>query len=168
MVRRFAVIALGALVLGAGPFVGSSIAKPGTVRAASCGPTGPTCDGLDPVLAGCDTGVVTLDTFTYGQVEVQLRYSSSCSAMWARSAGSYSGKVHIGVFRYRCPKPLLPNGACNSYPLVLNLSEGVYTYSGGWTDMLDDSQFGINACEDESPPYPDINCTFLWHAGQQV
>ncbi|WP_441250901.1 DUF2690 domain-containing protein [Kitasatospora sp. McL0602] len=67
-------------------------ALPGTASAAgSCSGAG--CTGKDPQAAGCGDDAVTSASFSGASVRVELRYSPSCHAAWARAAGAPAGQA---------------------------------------------------------------------------
>jgi hypothetical protein len=52
------------------------------------------CNGLDPNATGCASDARTLDDVSYATMRVELRYSDTCNAAWARvspTANAYGG-----------------------------------------------------------------------------
>ncbi|GAA2139063.1 hypothetical protein GCM10009760_20860 [Kitasatospora kazusensis] len=65
---------------------------PGPAAAASrC--TKAACDGRDPSSAGCAADAVTRASFSGASVRVELRYSPSCQAAWARATAAPPGQT---------------------------------------------------------------------------
>ncbi|MFB6888904.1 DUF2690 domain-containing protein [Kitasatospora sp. NPDC056327] len=57
---------------------------------ASC--SGLSCYGLDPVDTGCNRDAYTVESVASGRGTIELRYSASCRANWARISGSSAGQ----------------------------------------------------------------------------
>jgi hypothetical protein len=74
-----------------------SVVSAAPAQAASCPSPGSSCTGWDPNTTGC-TGISNLEELPHGGVGLlQLRYSSSCRAAWARwtSSDSRGGIISI-------------------------------------------------------------------------
>jgi hypothetical protein len=87
--KRFVIGALLALVVGFGTTL---VVPTAAMAAAACNSS--SCNGRDPHSTGCDVGAYDLDNFTSpidGYAYVQLRYSPSCNAAWARLTTGSSG-----------------------------------------------------------------------------
>ncbi len=69
------------LVTFAGGFA-VNVAGAGPALAAAC--NGSSCNGRNPHDTGCDVGAYPLQSFSRAGVFVELRYSPSCNAAWAR------------------------------------------------------------------------------------
>jgi hypothetical protein len=160
LVSRFVVTVLGAVVLGVGSFAGGAVATSGTALAASCGPGIRTCDHQDPEAMGCAGGnATTLDQAAVGSFVVQLRYSALCHAGWTRSTGGYTGRINMEIIRWRCAQFV----GTDCIRFVQNASDSISAFSGGWTNMLDDTLFGLQACDTTHN-----DCTGIWHNGVLV
>jgi len=86
--------------LAAGPASASSLPPVRSVTATTVMCTDTQCDGRDPIQQGCANNVQTLDTATSGNVEVTLRFSSACWAVWAQlfvfnNDAHYAGDVAL-------------------------------------------------------------------------
>lgn len=87
------------------------------------------CNGLDPHAMGCDVGASTMDEFTYSAY-FELRYSSTCHAVWTRVTSQVDYNTIFGQVR-----------AYQTYPTSLNsptyLVYGVQARAGTyWTAMV--------------------------------
>ena len=157
VVRRLGALATTA-VLALGMLTAGTVAQSRPALAASC--NGSSCDFVDPQASGCSADAVTLDSVsTTGGFVVQLRWSKTCHAGWARSAGGYAGEITVEINRYQCRR--FQGGVCTS-PLI-TAQELLAMFSGGWTDMVGDTQLGVQAV--------DVTHgvgTGLWHNGVAV
>ncbi len=64
---------------------------PAAVAASRC--TGEGCTGKDASAAGCASGAVTKASFSGASVRVELRYSPSCHAAWAKATAAPAGQT---------------------------------------------------------------------------
>ncbi|MFF1906449.1 DUF2690 domain-containing protein [Kitasatospora sp. NPDC058218] len=53
---------------------------------------GYSCNGQDPVDMGCNTDAYTVESVDSAKGKIELRYSSSCRANWARISGTSVGQ----------------------------------------------------------------------------
>jgi hypothetical protein len=144
VLRRLGVLATAA-VLALGLLTVGTVAQARPALAAAC--VGSSCDRVDPFTSGCVNDSIVLDQVSdvdqNGNHVVQLMWSRSCNAGWARSTGSYSGRINVAIVRYRCTRSQLGN--CLNF--VINAQETISMFSGGWTDMLGDTMFAIQAVD---------------------
>ena len=145
------VLLVGAILLPAQPSM-----------AASC--SGSSCSGLNPQTAGCSTGAVVKKEFSSDSLTLQIRYSSTCRAWWARATTEG------------------PDPTCALYVNIIQLQQGqeaarqrlvgqhAMPCDGGtsWTYMIGDLAQGdnYNACAiagawavPRSPGESDGTCT---------
>jgi hypothetical protein len=126
-VRRVAGALVGATALGASMFV---IGTP-AAHAAACYGSG--CDGLDPQATGCYADAITpagAGTIWAGGVKLELRYSPSCGANWARmTPGQFGWHFYV-------------HNANGAYHDSTGLGE-----SSTWTAMVDGT-VAAQACFD--------------------
>ncbi|MDH6578749.1 DUF2690 domain-containing protein [Kitasatospora sp. MAP5-34] len=86
-VRTAATLGAALLLAAAGVAAG-----PGLAAAVSrC--TGAGCTGKDAAAAGCASGAVTKASFSGASVRVELRYSPSCHAAWAKATAAPAGQT---------------------------------------------------------------------------
>lgn len=83
MIKKIAMMAVAAGLL-VGPLAGTSVAAPANHHAALAACDGSSCYGLDPQAAGCAGDGETVASITQYGVLLELRYSPSCHANWAR------------------------------------------------------------------------------------
>ncbi|MEX0172460.1 DUF2690 domain-containing protein [Streptomyces sp. LMG1-1-1.1] len=120
--RKFATLG-GAVALAASGLVG--VASPASA-ATSCYAT--SCNGLDPSTTICQNDARTVST---GSTGIELRYSPTCRAAWARKQN---------------------NGSHTSYITVVNTNYDQYLatvspWGGGWTRMVNDAGITARAAE---------------------
>ncbi|MFE0582417.1 DUF2690 domain-containing protein [Streptomyces sp. NPDC058874] len=131
LLRRLATTASACALAASGLLMASTPASAAT----SC--LGSTCTGKDPSTTTCQNDARTVKTASWG---VELRYSPSCRAAWARKTSGASFDTDIKVANSR--------GA--SYT----------TYYGGngtvFTRMVDDLDITAQACEQRAFGY---SCT---------
>ena len=99
------------------------------------------CNGLDPHATGCDVGASTMDDFTYSAY-FELRYSSTCHAVWTRVTSQVTYNTIFGQIR-----------AYQSYPTSVNsptyLMYGVQARAGTyWTAMVSYG-YWVRSCADD-------------------
>ena len=132
--RRFALlmVLLSVMVVGLGVENAS---------AAAC--TAMSCNGKDPHTTKCDVGATTIDEFTSAvQWRYELRYSSTCNAVWTRLTTKSSGWCTSTIF-----------GQIRGYDLsshALKISYGVQAPCAGqraWTKMISFPNYWIRTCE---------------------
>ncbi|MEV6979019.1 DUF2690 domain-containing protein [Kitasatospora sp. NPDC093806] len=58
----------------------------------TAGCSGLSCFGLDPVNAGCGADAYTVESVGSAKGTIELRYSPSCKANWARISGASAGQ----------------------------------------------------------------------------
>ncbi|MEU3570326.1 DUF2690 domain-containing protein [Kitasatospora sp. NPDC036755] len=63
-----------------------------TTTQVTAGCYGPSCNGQDPVDMGCNTDAYTVGWTDSAKGKIELRYSSSCRANWARISGTSVGQ----------------------------------------------------------------------------
>ncbi|MBD0711032.1 hypothetical protein BU197_22455 [Streptomyces sp. CBMA291] len=106
--------------------------------AVSC--SGSTCDGLDPATSVCQNDARTIQTADWG---VELRYSPTCRAAWARKTSGGSLDTTIWIHNSQ--------GA----------SQGVYYggYGTVYTAMVNDKGVTAWACETRAYDTLQTHCT---------
>lgn len=113
------------------------------VPAAAC--TGSGCRGLDPIDAGCAVNAVTVYYWldrsvsgSYGEVETDLRWKSTCIANWARgwvrANNSNTKYLYAKVW-----EKYLPSWNYYYYIQGNPLAVGSYT----WTDMVSGADVSV-------------------------
>lgn len=121
--KRLLIMLASALVLVAGAVV---VDEPAAM-AAGCGYTG--CSGKDPKAQGCAGSGKTLRTMWAGTIRIDLRYSMTCHAAWARWTLThdlwYGEKVLVR--RYN-----INNVQTGQYTTTTGLDKG----NSGWTKMI--------------------------------
>lgn len=135
LMNKLALCAGAAALAGSGLVVGS--AGP---AAAATGCYADSCTGRDPSQTVCQNDAVTVGT---GETGVELRYSPSCRAAWARKKDNGSSDSTITV----------RNSNGQSY------SVGVPAYSSRFTLMVNDAGITSRACEYFGSSY---SCT-IWY-----
>jgi hypothetical protein len=155
VVRRLAPLATtAALALGM-----LAVGTAAQTRPALAACSGFSCDFQDPQTSGCHSDAVTLDQVdTAGGFEVQFRWSRSCAAGWARSAGPYTTRIQVAIDRYVCHQRI--EGVC---VYSVDSEEIISMFSGGWTDMLGDEGSGLRARD-----VSHSQITHLWLHGSLV
>ena len=103
--------------------LGGTLLVAPAAHAATCWGSG--CYGLDPNAAGCGGDAYTAASAQTSQGLVELRYSPSCNANWARISSSSPGTWFEVA---DCQSPY----QAQSY----NVPSG---YASGWTNMVDGS-----------------------------
>lgn len=125
---------LGAL-LATSALLGGGVAAAAPASAAtSCYAS--SCNGLDPGKTTCANDAKTIATGN-GSGNIQLRYSPSCRAAWARllwSSGAGTIEVNNDLHnRYKASVPA--SGSVNVHTRMVNdkgiTSNAIYTYNGG-------------------------------------
>jgi hypothetical protein len=105
-----AIKSMRTLIIGMLIASSTSFYSPAQQAFALCNGSG--CNGLDPASTGCSGGAYTAayrnGTGTWGTVQVQMRYSSSCVANWTRS-------VSLGSTRYI--RAVISGGFSDSYEI---------------------------------------------------
>ncbi|MFE7590761.1 DUF2690 domain-containing protein [Kitasatospora sp. NPDC057512] len=51
------------------------------------------CSGRDPIQMGCNADAYTVESVSSAYGTIELRYSSSCKANWARISGASNGQL---------------------------------------------------------------------------
>ncbi|MFE3072593.1 DUF2690 domain-containing protein [Streptomyces sp. NPDC059247] len=134
LTRRLATVASSLALAASGLLFASSPASAAT----SC--SGASCDGLDPAATICQNDARTVRTSSWG---VELRYSPTCRAAWARktSGGSLDTSIYVQNTQ----------GTTHS------------TYYGGsgsvWTRMVNDKDIQAWACEVRAYETLQTQCT---------
>lgn len=111
---------LGAVVGGVALALGGALAAAPAAHAAGCHAL--SCNGVDPAAAGCAGDAYTVASVNTPQGLVELRYSPSCVANWARISNSSPG---TWFWAQDCN---------NGYNQQFYLPSG---YTSGWTYMVD-------------------------------
>ncbi|MFJ2785320.1 MULTISPECIES: DUF2690 domain-containing protein [unclassified Streptomyces] len=134
LTRKLATVASSLALAASGLLLASSPASAAT----SC--YGSSCNGLDPAATICQNDAQTVRTSAWG---VELRYSPTCRAAWARktSGGSLDTSIHV------------QNTQGTTYS----------TYYGGsgsvWTRMVNDKDIQAWACETRAYETLRTQCT---------
>jgi hypothetical protein len=128
-VKLGVVLSLLAIVLG------STVVAPTPAAAAGCSSSG--CNGLDPQAAGCSSDAYTLDTIwpDRGGIKLELRYSPSCYAAWARYYNAYDGNYGRAEI----------HGCGSNFCYVNRKTIAGYHDETGWTTMLSFT-YSVKAC----------------------
>lgn len=123
------------------------------------------CNGQDPNSTGCSNGATTLDSFSADGYYVELRYSPSCHAAWARASGS-SQNVCNGWTNALLARVEGSTGRYLALDYEHCLNGGIY-----WTNMVS-FHYWTRAClmmEGQPLDYPNgnppewyVRCTG-WH-----
>ncbi|MFD8974182.1 DUF2690 domain-containing protein [Streptomyces sp. NPDC059593] len=134
LARKLATVGSALALAAAGLFLSSAPASAAT----SCYGSG--CTGLDPAATVCQSDARTVRTAAWG---VELRYSPTCRAAWARKTSGASFDTVIRVHNSR--------GA----------SAGVYYGGNGtaYTAMVDDKDILAWACEVRAYETLQTDCT---------
>jgi hypothetical protein len=121
LTRKTATLAGTLAMVGSGLVVAASPASAAT----SC--YGDSCNGVNPASSVCQNDAVTVDT---GFTEVELRYSRTCRAAWARKVQGPTGSTIK-----------ITNTAGKSFSV--HVSPG----ATGYTLMVNDANLQSQACE---------------------
>ncbi|MGW2863243.1 DUF2690 domain-containing protein [Streptomyces sp. SDr-06] len=125
---------VGALLATTALLGGGVVAAAPASAATSC--YGSSCNGLDPNKTTCANDAKTVEVGN-GSGNIQLRYSPSCRAAWARLQTSRGpGSIEVNNDRgdrYTASVPR--SGSVNVYTRMVNdkgiTSNAIYTYNGG-------------------------------------
>ncbi|MCA1602469.1 MAG: YjfA family protein [Acidobacteria bacterium] len=118
-------------------------ASPAQAAAPAC--HGGSCTGKSPKATGCDRDALTMWEFSNGLTRVELRYSFSCDAVWARwtvlKSHTYSDEVHIR--RYKRDNRGFHE--TKDYRTFTKIKKG----KQGWTEMIGMPRSGayFKACD---------------------
>lgn len=116
MIKKVAAV-IGSITLA---LAGALMAAPAAHAAGGC--YGASCNGLDPAAEGCSGDAYTAASVSTPQGFVELRYSRSCNANWARISNSSAG---TWFYAQDCN---------NGYNQQYWVPSG---YTSGWTNMVD-------------------------------
>lgn len=110
-------------------------------NAASC--YGYSCDGSDPLAAGCSADAYTVSTFnTYWNRYVEHRYSPACGAAWIRYSTSVKGST-LTIYSYS-----------KTTGTLLNLESAYPAAGSGWSLMVPAAYKNVRICAKEEVNYP--------------
>ena len=137
-----------------------------SVKAAGC--SGDSCLGKDPVSQRCGN-VRTLTEFTHSAGRVQIRYSGTCRAAWARLIPDRDGdywNITLAGIRYESNARNFRNS------IRYRQTGGKYThrqwsttraYSNSWSPMVPYNFWGIACINTQAsgnwPSYPFRSCS---------
>ncbi|KQX58818.1 MULTISPECIES: DUF2690 domain-containing protein [unclassified Streptomyces] len=136
LTRKFATVGSALVMAGSSLLLASSPASAAT----SCYST--SCYGVDPATSICQNDARTVLTSETG---VELRYSPTCRATWARKQNAVAGHYYQVENERREMQSVQPGG------------------SGGtvWTRMVDDKDIMAYACDRRSD-YTMASSTLWW------
>lgn len=109
------------------------------------------CNGLDPQATGCAVGATTLDDFTYSAY-FELRYSSTCQAVWTRVTSQVHYSTIFGQIR---AYQTYPSSLSSPTYLVYGVQARAGTY---WTAMVSYS-YWVRSCASSWFNATPIVCT---------
>ncbi|GAB3148450.1 hypothetical protein GCM10027290_33190 [Micromonospora sonneratiae] len=129
--RRFFPAVLVAALVTVGALVGASPAQAATCNGASC-------YGKNPYTEGCagDAYTPTGAAFSSAAGYVELRYSPSCNANWAKVSNSYAGAWLYVQNQYgHSQQTYVPSGVTGTYTLMVTGETGAragnsHSYTG--------------------------------------
>ncbi|MFF9848846.1 DUF2690 domain-containing protein [Streptomyces litmocidini] len=101
---------------------------------------GPSCTGLDPSTTVCQSDARTVRTGDWG---VELRYSPTCRAAWARKTSGASFDTDIRVSNSQGDSRSVYYGG----------------YGTVWTAMVNDKDIYARACETRAYATLETHCT---------
>ncbi|MFZ3494789.1 DUF2690 domain-containing protein [Streptomyces sp. 5.8] len=125
---------VGTLLAATTLLAGGIAAAAPASAATSCYAT--SCNGLDPSKTTCNNDARTVEVGN-GAGNIQLRYSPSCRAAWARLQwSSGAGTIEVNNDRgNRYTASVTSSGSVNVYTRMVNdkdiTSNAIYTYNGG-------------------------------------